>query len=97
MSALSKGHSLISTVSDFPPCRAGKVRVWIRNSADKACVMVELLCFSGSQGWHKDSCRSPTGAAALWSHFKGVILEHFGGCFQNSMGSWISLQVQQFR
>ncbi|XP_077640492.1 uncharacterized protein LOC144246509 [Lonchura striata] len=31
----------------------------------------------GSQGWHKDSCRcrSGTGAVALWSHFKGVIMD----------------------
>ncbi|XP_041336938.1 uncharacterized protein LOC121360884 [Pyrgilauda ruficollis] len=50
-----------------------------------------------SQGWHKDSCRSwsGTGAAALWSHCKGTITEHFGGCLQNSICSWISLQVQQ--
>ncbi|RLV63034.1 hypothetical protein DV515_00018687, partial [Chloebia gouldiae] len=51
----------------------------------------------GSQGWHKDSCRccSGTGVVALWSHFKGVIMEHFGGCFWNSICSWIPLRVQQ--
>nr|XP_041571406.1 uncharacterized protein LOC121469813 isoform X2 [Taeniopygia guttata]XP_041571407.1 uncharacterized protein LOC121469813 isoform X3 [Taeniopygia guttata] len=70
-------------------------------SAPGGCTggLLVLPTLWGSQGWHKDSCRccSGTGAVALWSHFKGVIMEHFGGCFWNSICSWISLRVQQSR
>ncbi|RLV62566.1 hypothetical protein DV515_00019180, partial [Chloebia gouldiae] len=70
-------------------------------SAPGVCTggLLVLPTLWGSQGWHKDSCRccSGIGAVALWSHFKGVIMEHFGGCFWNSICSWISLRVQQSR
>ncbi|XP_072779739.1 uncharacterized protein [Taeniopygia guttata] len=68
-------------------------------SAPGVCAggLLVLPMLWGSQDWHKDSyrCCSGTGAVALWSHFKGVIMEHFGGRFWNSICSWISLRVQQ--
>ncbi|RLV62035.1 hypothetical protein DV515_00019748, partial [Chloebia gouldiae] len=70
--------------------------MWCQSCVPRGCAFLwgQRVWAEGARAGSR--CCSGTGAVALWSHFKGVIMEHFGGCFWNSICSWIPLRVQQF-